>query len=194
MKKLLLLVIAVLVPSLFIVGCGDDDILSTTEDVDIELDSFQLAFNPAAPLVAAATTEGNPSCGTVSVSLDELLSENPDWEDFADRLKGINIDEVRYMVTNNTTSVPITGQLSLTDPDTGELTVVGAVDIDAFEETDVDVWTPLPFVEGGQNIVNHYLSNRDATFDYCAEGDPNAADLSLTIGIQLGIDVTVKIL
>ena len=198
MKKLLFLLVAVLVPSLFIAGCsGTDDLVTTKQDVDVELDSFQITYNPPAgsselgkAAIAAATTGDNPSCG--SVNLSDLLAKNPDWEDIADRIKEVEIDNVRYKVTNNLTNVAITGKLSLTDPVTSVLTTVGEVSIPA--NTDVPDWTDLPFVGNGKNTVNHYLSNRDVTFEYCAEGSPNDESLSLTLGIQLGLDVVVKIL
>lgn len=198
MKKLILLFIAVLVPSLFIIGCsGTDDLLTTKQDVDVTLDSFQLTYSPPAGAselekapTAAATTGDNPSCG--SVNLNDLLAENPDWEDIADRIKTVEIDKVRYKVTNNLTDVPITGKLMLTDPVTSELTTVGEVSIAA--NTDIPDWTELPFVGNGKNTVNHYLSNRGVTFEYCTEGTPNDESISLTIGIELGLDVVVKIL
>lgn len=194
MKKLLLLVIAVWVPSLFITGCGNaDNLLTKKQNVEVTLDSFNLSYDPSAgsaPLVAEATTGNNPSCG--STSLNSLLSANSDWNDIADRVKKIELSEVRYKVTNNTTPVAITGKLTLTDPDTGDLTAIGEGIIDA--NTNIDVWTPLPFAEKGQNIVNYYLAHRDATFEYCAEGTPNDGSLSLTLEIQLGTEVTVKVL
>lgn len=200
MKKLLLVFIAVLVPSLFIFGCsGTDDLLTTTENVDVTLDTFQLTYAPppespklvgAAITAAAIATGDNPSCG--STSLNSLLSDNSSWNDIADRLKKVEIDQVRYRVTNNLTGVLIAGKLLLTDPVTNELTSVGEVNIEA--NANVPDWTPLPFVGNGRDIVNHYLSNRDVTFQYCAEGTPNAESLSLTIEIQLEVDATVKIL
>src|SRR3990170_6659416 len=198
MKKLIFFFIAVLVPSLFIVGCsGTDDLLTTNQDVDVTLDSFQLTYSPPAGAselgntpTAAATTGDNPSCG--SVNLNDILADNPDWEDIADRIKKVEIDKVRYKVTNNLTAVPITGKLMLSDPVTTELTTVGEVSIAA--NTDIPDWTELPFVGNGKNTVNHYLSNRDVTFEYCTEGSPNDESISLTIGIQLGLDVVVKIL
>lgn len=198
MKKFLLLFFAALVPSLFIFGCsGTDDLLTTTQNVDVTLDSFQLTSAPpegssqlGRAAIAAATTGDNPSCG--STSLDSLLADNSDWEDIVDRLKDVEIDQVRYKVSNNMTGVPITGKLSLTDPVTSELTTIGEVYIDA--NANVNEWTSLPFVGNGQNIVNHYLSNRGVTFEYCAEGSPNDESLSLTLEIQLGLEVVVKIL
>ena len=198
MKKLLLLFIAVLVPSLFIAGCsGTDDLLTTTENVDVTLDSFQLTYSPPAGSAekievakAAAATVDNPSCGTVN--LNDLLADNPDWEDIADRIKKVEIDKVRYKVTNNLTAVPITGKLMLTDPVSSELTTVAEVSIAA--NANVEEWTELPFVGNGKDTVNHYLSNRGVTFEYCAEGSPNDESLSLTLGIELGLDVVVKIL
>lgn len=198
MKKLILLFIAVLVPSLLIIGCsGTDDLLTTKQNVDVTLDSFQLTYSPPAGAselgntpTAAATTVDNPSCGTVN--LNDLLADNPDWEDIADRIKSVEIDKVRYRVTDNFTAVPITGQLKLTDPVTSALTTVGEVSIAA--NTNVEEWTDLPFVGNGKNTVNHYLSNRGVTFEYCAEGSPNDESLSLTLGIELGLDVVVKIL
>ena len=198
MKKLILLFIAVLVPSLFIIGCSEtDDLLTTKQDVDVTLDSFQLTYSPPAGAselgntpTAAATTGDNPSCGTVN--LNDLLADNPDWEDIADRIKSVEIDKVRYKVTNNLTAVPITGKLMLTDPTSSELTTVGEVSINA--NANVEEWTELPFVGNGKATVNHYLSNRGVTFEYCAEGSPNDESLSLTLGIELGLDVVVKIL
>lgn len=198
-KKLLLLLCAVLIPSLFIFGCsGTDDLVTKTENVDVTLDSFQVTYAPPsgssqlgkAAAIAAAATEDNPSCGTTG--LNSLLEDNPDWQDIVDRLKKVEIDQVRYRITNNMTSVPITGRLSLTGPVTNELTPIGEVSIDAYAT--VNEWTELPFVEGGKDIVNHYLSNRDVTFEYCAEGSPNHESLFLTIEIQMGLEATFKIL
>lgn len=198
MKKFLFLLVALLVPSLFIAGCsGTDDLLTTKQDVDVELDSFQITYNPPAgsselgkAAIGAATTGDNPSCG--SVNLSELLAENPDWEDIADRIKEVEIDNVRYKITNNLTNFDITGKLSLTDPVTKVLTTVGEVFIPA--NANVPDWTELPFIGNGKSTVNYYLSNRGVTFDYCAEGSPNDDGLSLTLGIQMGLDVVVKIL
>ncbi len=196
MKKLLLLFFTVLVPSMLITGCsGTDDLLTTTQDVDVTLDSFQLSYAPPAGSLelgkaAAATTGDNPSCGITS--LNSLLADNPDWEDIADRIKKVEIDQVRYKIANNTTGVPVTGKLQLTDPVTDVLTTVGEINIDA--NTNVSEWTLLPFAGNGKNTINHYLSNRNLTFQYCAEGDPNDESLSLTLEIQLGLEATIDIL
>lgn len=196
MKKLLLLFITVLVPSLFIIGCGDN-LTTTTKDVDITLDSFQLTHSSSAGssglgrvAKVAATSGVNPSCG--SASLNELLADNSDWKDIADRIKGVTINKVRYRVISNSTPVSVRGQLKLTNHETDILTVVGEKEI-AANDTIAD-WTELPFVDDGQNIVNHYLSNRDDTFTYCVESVPDDGSLSMTIEIQLGVKAKVKIL
>ncbi|MCC6543749.1 MAG: hypothetical protein IT392_04505 [Nitrospirae bacterium] len=196
MKKLLLLFVTVLVPSLFIAGCGDD-LTTRTENVDVTLDSFQLTYTPpagaselAGAAVAASTSGGNPSCGTVN--LNGLLADNPDWQDIADRIKEVSISETRYRIISNSTPFTVTGRLQLTNNNTGLLTVVGEKEIAPLET--INDWTELPFVNNGQNIVNHYLSHRDESFQYCVESTPNNENLNMTIEIQLGLKAKVKIL
>ena len=192
MKKLLLLFIVVLVPSLFFAGCGDD-LTTTSQDVAFKLDSFQLTYTaPSAPASAekvvaakaAASTAGNPSCGSINIA--ELIA---DYSEFG-RIKEVKINEVRYTVSDNTTAGTITGKLSLTDPDsvTNELMTVAKVEIDGDVNESI-----LPFVENGKDTVNYYLSNRSKQFQYCAEAD-NVESLSLTLEIELDLEVVLKIL
>jgi hypothetical protein len=174
-----ILVLLTFASLMFFYGCGDDDSLtSRTEEGTVSLGSFDL-LGLAGPgvqqqqlSVVIAASGNNPSCGTTS--LDALLSEDSSWNDLVSRI----------------TSVEITGSLQM-GPDMGSLADVGSVKIPAFAT--VTDWTALPFVEGGATIVQTYLDNRGSSFTYCAQGSPDVAQLSLTIEIQLDINVTVSI-
>jgi hypothetical protein len=191
-----ILVLLTFASLMFFYGCGDDDSLtSRTEEGTVSLGSFDL-LGLAGPgvqqqqlSVVIAASGNNPSCGTTS--LDALLSEDSSWNDLVSRIERIGIDQVRYRITRNDTSVEITGSLQM-GPDMGSLADVGSVKIPAFAT--VTDWTALPFVEGGATIVQTYLDNRGSSFTYCAWGEPDVAALSLTIEIQLDINVTVSII
>ncbi len=184
-----------MVSLVFVYGCGsssssdDNGLLSYTEDVDVTLGSFDLAGGTGQGALAAAGT-GNPVCG--ATSLDLLLDGVSAWVDLNDVFDTIEIEQIRYRITNNTTSVPISGSLQMEDPNNpGSLTTVASVTIPT--ATNVS-WSELPFTSGGAAIVNHYLNNRSQSFQFCAEGSPDDASLAMTIEVQLNIDVTVSIL
>ncbi len=180
----LILVAFAAIPALFIYyGCSDsvDDIIKT---IEIDLATVTLS----SPEFALAP--GNPDCGFTS--MDNLLDSVSDWEFLEDHLVDIDIKEILYMITSNTTPVSITGSLKLTDTaDTSTLADIGSANI--LTTAPLNTWTNLPFVEGGKATVQHYLDHRNETFQYCAEGSPDDDQLSITIKFRLKIDVTVDI-
>ena len=191
MRKLFGFIFVATAAMLLLQSCGAiedaiDDATTRTEDVDVELPSIDVTGTPAVGRVAFAVLQ---ACGGGATSLNGLLATVSGWEDLESHLEGISIQRVAYQITGNTTPVDLDLSLQVTDPDTGLLESVGSTTIVA--ETDVNVWTLLPFAEGGAAIVQHYLSNRDAEFEYCAEADPDDPDLSLTVWFQLNVEVTV---
>jgi len=67
--------------------------------------------------------------------------------------------------------------------------------VDNFDDIDeVPDFAPLPFTDGGQAVVQHYLSNRDASFLYCAQASAGAESLDMSVELQLSLTVTVDLL
>jgi len=72
------------------------------------------------------------------------------------------------------------------------LTTVASIQIPANQV--ISDWTTLPFTDNGASVVQHYMDNLDSSFLYCAEGQPNQSELSLTMELQLDLTVTVDLL
>ena len=176
--------------SLVLQGC--DDLTQREEDVAITLDTFNLIGTDSGSIGARATVTGNPACTSSQINLNSLLAQVDNFDEIDEYLETLDVNAVRYRITQNSTPVEATGSMQMTDPATGNLVAIASVAVPANQT--VDDWTALPFIGDGANILNHYLDNRDANFLYCAEGSPNSADLSMTIQLQLDLLVTVDLL
>ena len=194
MRKLCQFIFVATAAMLLLQACGAtedaiNNLTTHTEDVEVELDPITLTGTQVGRVAFAVR-----ACGGEQTSLNDLLalagSWDPDWEDY---LQDISIQEVAYQITDNTTPDDVSLSLQVTDPDstTQELVPVASTTIAA--STDVDVWTPFPFADGGAAIVQHYLNNRDAEFAFCAEADPDDPALSLTVWFRLNIEVEVGV-
>lgn len=172
---------------------GCDNLTTRDEKVSINLDSFALQGPLSQDDITfrALVSGGNPLCSGPT-TLNQLLLTVDNYNDIKDYLDSIDINTVRYKISNNTTPVAAVGEFRMTDPATEEIGNVASVAIPA--ETDVTDWTPFPFVEGGAAIAQHYMDNLDASFSYCARGTPGRDDLSMTIELQLGLTVKVDLL
>ena len=190
MKKFYLSLVFILIPLLFIFGCGDALNDLTTEDFNMDVDVGSFTLTDGGSELTLTALSGNPSCGTAT--LNSLLASVSDWNDYKDRLDDIEVQNVKYRIQSNTTNVNVSGSLQMTDPNTQQLADVGTASIAA--NTTVDNWTALPLASGGKAIVQHYIDNRNSTFSFCAEGSPDDATLSMTIQVRLGIKVTVDLL
>ncbi len=171
-------------------GCSDLD--ERDENVTVTLDSFNLVGD-GGDAFTRAVFSGNPACTESSTSLDSLLDRADIDSDVREYLNTLSINQIQYRITANSTPAPIVGSMQMTDPATGNLTTVATVNIP--ENGLVTEWTEFPFTdaEGGADIVQHYLSNLNDDFKYCAEGSPNSSDLSLTLELRLNMTVTVEL-
>lgn len=168
-----------------------DSITERDEDVTVNLDSFNLVGGQSQGL-ARATVTGNPACTAAPITLNSLLTSAENYDDFDEYLESIDINSVRYRITQNSTAVESNGTFQMTDPATGQLTTVASVSIPA--NTTSATYAPLPFVDNGRTILQHYMDNLDATFSYCAEGSPDTSELNMTMDLQLNMTVTIDIL
>ncbi len=189
MRKLFRFILVAAAVMLLVQACGNvddaiDDLTTRTEDVDVDLPSIEVTGNQVGRVAFAVE-----ACGGGLTSLNGLLAEVSGWPDLESHLEGISIQGVAYQITGNTTPIDVSLSLRVTDPATELLTSVGSTTILAGEN--VAVWTPLPFETGRAAIIQHYLDNRSAEFEYCAEADPDNPDLSLTVWFQLNVEVTV---
>ena len=191
MKKLYLSIVFIVVPLLFMFGCGDalKDLTSRDiKDVEVDMGSFTLTGTGGGAGLTLTASPGNPSCGTAN--LEELLASVSDYEDNQSHIDKIKIQDVQYRITINTTGVDVTGSLQMTDPNSGFLADIGSASIAA--NTTMG-WTNLPFATGGESIIQYYLDNRGSTFTYCAEGAPDDASLSMTIEMRSVVTITVSL-
>ena len=190
---LLSLILLSLASLLLVYGCGsddDNDPFSRTEQVDVPIGSFDLSgASGQGSLSVHAALAGNPVCGRVS--MDDLLSDVSAWLELNGIFDNVDIEQIRYRITRNDSTAEITGILKMEDPFTHDYAPVGSVSIPEGATTD---WATLPFVPGGSSILNHYLDNLGDSFNFCAEGSPDTNELSLTIEIELDVNVTVSIL
>jgi hypothetical protein len=175
--------------SLLTAGC--DSLTEREENVTINLDSFNLVGSSSGALQARAIVTGNPGCTASNVSLNGLLATTENFDEIDEFLESLDIRSVRYRISNNTTGSDITASFQMTDPATNQLTNVAAVSIPA--DTNVNEWATLPFLEGGASVAEHYMDNRDSQFLYCVQGSPNSSDISLTMELQLDVNVTVDL-
>ncbi len=191
MKKLYLSLVLIAVPLLFMFGCGDalNDLTTTEIDVNnINMGSFDLAYGGQG--LTLTTTSGNPTCGNTSLNM--LLDEVSAWADIDEsKIDSINLSNVQYQISNNTTEDLVTGSLKMTSHITQQLTDIASVEIGATENV---TWTSLNLTTEGESILEHYLNSRNEMFDFCAQGTPDHTSLSMTIEIQAGVVVTVDLL
>lgn len=175
---------------LILQSCSDD---LTEKDVGVEVDlgSFNL-IGSSNELAMFAVVPGNPACAAASTSLKALLAQVDNFDEIDDALDSIDLNNIRYRITQNDTFVAATGSMQITDASTGELVTVASVDIPA--NTLVSNWTNLPFVGNGKAVVQHYLDHLDDNFMYCAEGSPNSNELDMTIQLQLDLTATIDLL
>jgi len=193
---LLSLILLSLASLLFVYGCGsnnDDDPFSRTEEVNVPLGSFDLTGGSGqqGSLSVHAALAGNPVCGRVS--MDDLLSDVSTWLDLSSIFDRIEIEQIRYHVITNNSTEDVTARLQMEDPSTSALADVASVSIPMGATPG---WTTLPFAAGGSSILNHYLDkdNLGDSFDFCAAGSPDTSALSLTVEIELDVNVTVSVL
>ncbi len=164
-----------------------DDLTKKKIGVEVDLGSFDLIGSDSG--FARATVSGNPACSASNTTLNELLAQADNYDDFDDRLDSIDIDNIRYRITRNNTAVVAEGSMQMTDASSGDLVSVASVSIPANQT--LSEWTKFPFVGNGESVVEHYLDNRNESFMYCAEGSPNSNELDMTLELQL--DLTVKV-
>ena len=177
---------------LSILTAGCDSLTERNENVTVTLDSFNLVGSANSAFQSRAVITGNPGCTASNVSLNGLLATTENFDEIDEFLESLDIRSVRYRISNNTTSSDITASFQMTDPTSNQLTNIAAVSIAA--NTNVDDWITLPFLDGGAAIAQHYMDNRASQFLYCAEGSPNSSDISLTMELQLDLNVTVDLL
>lgn len=170
---------------------GCDSITERDVDVKVNLDTVNLVGTGTEGLQRATVT-GNPACTASSTNLSSLLATADNYDDFDEYLEDVDINTVRYRVTQNSTPVDATGVFQMTDPATQQLTTVASIVIPA--NTSTDGFATFPFVDGGAAIVQHYMDNQNASFTYCAEGSPNSSELNMTIELQLDMNVTIDVL
>lgn len=162
------------------------------EDVTVTLDSFNLVGTSSGFVSGRAQITGNPACTAANTSLNALLAQVDNYDDFDNKLESLDINEVRYRITRNDTPTVVSGEFQMTDPTGGQLITVASVSIPA--NGLVTEWTTLPFVGNGESVAQHYMDNLDDSFLYCAEGSPNSSELSLTMELQLDLTVTIDVL
>ena len=170
---------------------GCESLTERTEDVTVTLDTFSLIGNGTNSTLRVSSP-GNPSCSTAETSIREQLASADNFDDFDEFLESIEINSVRYRVTQNSTPVEINGSFSLTDPGTGELAIAAAVVIPS-TATNAE-FIDFPFVENGLSLLQHYVDNLDSRFSYCVQGTPDSSELNLQLELQLDMDVTIDIL
>ncbi len=176
---------------MFILQSCTDDLTKKDVDVEVDMGTFNL-MGSANGLATLATVSGNPACAASKTSLNELLAQTDNFDDIDDALDSIDLNNVRYRITRNNTSVAATGSMQMTDASTGQLVTIASVNIPASQV--VSNWTNFPFVGNGKVVIEHYLDNLDDDFMYCAEGTPNSNELDMTLQLQLDLTATVDIL
>ena len=189
MRNRFALSVLIVVSLLTVSGC--DDLTERDETVTVTLDSFNLEGN-GSNAFSRANFSGNPACTESPTSLNDLLDQANIDSDVREYLDTLRINQIQYRITRNSTSEPIIGTMQMTDSATEGLTTVARVDIPG--NGIVADWTLFPFIDNGANIAQHYLSNLDAQFTYCAEGSPNYSDLSLTLELRFNMIVTVDLI
>lgn len=176
-----------------ILATGCDSLTEREENVTINLDSFNLVGSSSGAFQARAVVTGNPGCTASNASLNGLLATTDNFDEIDEFLESLDIRSVRYRISNNTTNSDITASFQMTDPSSSnQLANVAAVTIPA--NTNVDEWATLPFIDAGASVAEFYMDNRDSQFIYCIEGSPNSSNISLTMDLQLDVNVTVDLL
>jgi len=177
---------------------GCDNLTERDENVTITLDTFNLSgVGPDQKIelkdrVILATVTGNPACTASQTTLNSLLAQVDNFDDIDEFLDQINLNAIRYRIATNNTQADASASMTMTDPATNQLVTVAAVDVSA--NALVPDFAPLPFTDGGQAVVQHYLSNRDASFLYCAQASAGAESLDMSVELQLSLTVTVDLL
>lgn len=180
---------SLILSALLLIGC--ENLTKRSESVTIELDTFNLVGNGDSGMLRAVVT-GNPACTAENTSLNSLLSQVSNYDDIVDYLETLDINQVQYRVTSNSTPEDTVGSMQMSDPNTGQLETIASINIPA--NGLVEDWTTLPFEDGGAAIAQHYMDNLGDEFLYCANGSPNAATLSMTLQLRLQLTVNIDLL